>query len=595
VTKTNLLTASLLLVSTLLFSQTEKQIDSINNLYTQGLNIPQDSIIKLFLKNVKDAQKISYEAGVAGAYAKLGLVHGYQGKYEESLQYALDAISLYEKLQMPEKVAYHYSELGYGMKYRDFDRALYYMQKGKNISERNNLEEAQKNIYNNYGVLKEINKELDSALYYYTKGLELKRKLKDTIGIPYSLSNIAGVYLLRENYNKSREYLTMSLQDRLERDDSIGVAENYTQIGEVYMAEKDWNNAIPYIHKSLPISIKKEYQNLTQYNYKLLSDIYKTRRNTDSALHYFEQYLAVKDSIQSTSVKESIAALTIEFETEKKENEILKQRAQLAEKDLEVRRKNTLMYGGFGLAIILALLGYLVYNQQKLKNRQLQKEGELKEALARIETQNKLQEQRLRISRDLHDNIGSQLTFIISSIDNIKFGFPDVKEKLTDKLSGISTFTTQTIYELRDTIWAMNRNEISFEDLQSRITNFIDQAKVATSGIQFDFQIDPSIDGSQTFTSIRGMNIYRIIQEGVNNAIKYSKASKVIVSVHESEDTFKINIQDDGQGFNKENVAKGNGLQNMSKRARDLGGELKINSEDNKGTTIQLKIPKNGI
>lgn len=75
------------------------------------------------------------------------------------------------------------------------------------------------------------------------------------------------------------------------------------------------------------------------------------------------------------------------------------------------------------LTFIIKLIGFLVYNQQKLKNRQLHKENELRDALIQIETQNRLQEQRLRISRDLRDNIGAQLTFIISSIDNLKYGF----------------------------------------------------------------------------------------------------------------------------------------------------------------------------
>ncbi|HCY83071.1 MAG TPA: two-component sensor histidine kinase, partial [Xanthomarina gelatinilytica] len=105
----------------------------------------------------------------------------------------------------------------------------------------------------------------------------------------------------------------------------------------------------------------------------------------------------------------------------------------------------------------------------------LKKETELKEALIKIETQNKLQDQRLRISRDLHDNIGAQLTFIISSLDNLKYGFK-LPDNLNDKLKYISEFTSSTIYELRDTIWAMNKSEISFEDLQSRISNFIEKA-----------------------------------------------------------------------------------------------------------------------
>ncbi|MCB0458259.1 MAG: ATP-binding protein, partial [Flavobacteriaceae bacterium] len=255
-------------------------------------------------------------------------------------------------------------------------------------------------------------------------------------------------------------------------------------------------------------------------------------------------------------------------------------------------KKNTWMFGGFGLALVLGLLGYLLYNQQKLKNTQLQKESELKTALAAIETQNKLQEQRLRISRDLHDNIGAQLTFIISSIDNLKYGFPDVKDKLAAKLSGISSFTTQTIYELRDTIWAMNKNDITFEDFKSRITNFINQAKLAASGTQFEFNIDPAIDSHHSFTSVQGMNIYRIIQEAVNNAIKYADASKVEITVYETKERFKITIHDNGKGFSKTEVILGNGLNNMAKRARDIGAELNIDSEIGKGTTLYLLVPK---
>jgi signal transduction histidine kinase len=591
VTKTNLLTTTLFLVSTFLFSQTEKKIDSINNLYVQGLNIPQDSVILLFQNNKKAAEQISYDVGVADALAKLSLVYGYQGKYEESSQSIFNALRIYEKLNMHDEIAYHYAGMGYGMKYSDFPKALYYMQKGKNVAEKNNLKEVLKDIYNNYGVLKEINNELDSALYYYKRGLEIKKNLKDTVGIPYSISNIAGVYGLQKNYNKAREYFNLALQDRLKREDSIGIAENYTQIGEVYMAEEDWKNAIPFIHKSIPISIKKEYRNLTQYNYKLLSDIYKTQKNTDSALYYFEQFVAVKDSVHNIKINEKIAALSIEFETEKKENEILQQRTQLAEKDLEVRRKNTWIFGGFGLALVLGFLGYLVYNQQKLKNRQLQKEGELKEALARIETQNKLQEQRLRISRDLHDNIGSQLTFIISSLDNLKFGFPDLKQKLNDKITGISSFTSQTIYELRDTIWAMNKSEISFEDLQTRITNFINQARDASKGVSFSFEIEANKDSEYTFTSIQGMNIYRIIQEAVNNAIKYAEASQINVKVKTTDDTVSIKIVDNGKGFIEGQIIPGNGINNMKKRAHDIGGEVVVTSENKKGTRVQLVFP----
>jgi signal transduction histidine kinase len=290
-------------------------------------------------------------------------------------------------------------------------------------------------------------------------------------------------------------------------------------------------------------------------------------------------------------VQESIAQMNIEFETEKKQNEILKQRAQLAEKDLEVRRKNTFIFGSLGLAFLLGLLGYLLYNQQKLKNRQLQKESELKTALAKIETQNKLQEQRLRISRDLHDNIGAQLTFIISSIDNLKFGFTDMGEKLGNKLSGISAFTQQTIYELRDTIWAMNKESISFEDLQARIANFIEHAKSASENTEFSFNIDENVDENRVFSSVEGMNIYRIIQEAVNNALKYAAAETIEVNIERTDKKLKIEIADNGRGFDENTVQMGNGLNNMKKRAKEIGGQLDVVSIPKKATRVSLLLP----
>ena len=568
-------------------SQETRHIDSINGLYVQGLNMPQDSLVSLFMKNLREAEKVNYELGMADAYSQLSLVYGYQGKYEESTKNALEGIKIYEKLNQMDRVADYYAELGYSMKYRDLEQAVRYMQKGKAIAETNGFENELKDIYNNYGVLKEINNELDSALFYYGHSLQIKQKLNDTIGIPYSWSNLAGTYGLQKNFSKAREYFNKSLQQRLVWADSLGIAENYTQLGEVLMAEKKWSDAIPLMHKSLGISIKKHYQNLTQYNYKMLSDIYKKWNRADSALYYFEQYSAIKDSVHSLKVQETIAALNIEYETERKQNQILQQRAQLAEKDLEVRQKNSFIFGSLGLAVVLGLLGYLLYNQQKLKNRQLQKEGELKSALAKIETQNKLQEQRLRISRDLHDNIGAQLTFIISSIHNLKYGFTDIGEKLGNRLTAISNFTSRTIYELRDTIWAMNKESITFEDLRVRIANFMEHAKSASEKTKFSFIID--VDQAHLLSSVEGMNIYRIIQEAVNNALKYADATEIEVNISRTQNRFQIEIADNGTGFNQGTADHGNGLDNMKKRSHEIGADFQIKSSE-KGTTILLTI-----
>jgi len=162
---------------------------------------------------------------------------------------------------------------------------------------------------------------------------------------------------------------------------------------------------------------------------------------------------------------------------------------------------------------------------------------------------------------------------------------------VTDKLASISAFTTTTIYELRDTIWAMNKQEITIEDLQSRIANFIEKASMASNKTDFSFSISEKVDKEITFTSIQGINIYRIIQESVNNAIKYANANSNIVSIDmESKNAMVIAIVDDGVGFDTERVTLSNGLNNIKKRAKDLNGMAQISSND-KGTMVRVSFP----
>jgi signal transduction histidine kinase len=231
----------------------------------------------------------------------------------------------------------------------------------------------------------------------------------------------------------------------------------------------------------------------------------------------------------------------------------------------------------------------LIYRQQKLKNRQQVQEFQLKSAIVQIENQNQLQEQRLSISRDLHDNIGAQLTFIISSVDNIKYAFDIQNEKLDHKLQNISNFAKATIIELRDTIWAMNSNEITFEDLQIRVLNFLEKAKAAKEEIDFKFTIDKNLYDLK-LNAVFGMNVYRVMQEAINNALKYANPNQIAIDVTKIDDKVSVKISDNGVGFDLKTVEKGNGLNNMRKRIESIGGVFSMQSEVGKGTTISILL-----
>ena len=561
-----------------------KKIDSINNLPFE-VRLKDAAILdKVYLKNAEESAKIHYDLGEAKSYSNLSLVYYYQGKYEKDLAYSLKAIHIFEKLNDLENLSLEWGELGYRMKKRNLEKAIQYMQKSKQIAEKNNLQKPLLSIYNNYGVLKEMKVEYDSALFYYVKGLALKQKINDQVGIPYSLNNIAGVFVLRKQFDKAEENYQKALEIRKKINDTVGIAENYSYLGDLHLMQKDFKKAIGFYQKSTEITDKHKYLGLSQDSYRKISECFENLGEHQNALQNFKKFSALKDSLINQETNSKIAELEVKFDTNEKEK-------QLLQKQAEVETSRIKFSVAIVFAILASIIGFLFYRQQRLKNKQQHQEFELKSAMAQIESQNKLQEQRLSISRDLHDNIGAQLTFIISSLENTKFGIPNLETAVEKRLDKISDFTRNTIVELRDTIWAMNKADFTMEDLSSRIFNFVEQAQSANQNILFNFSIDENLKNKK-FSSVVGVNLYRTIQESVNNAMKYANAHHIVINAEKFQEGLKIEIKDDGKGFDTENVDVGNGLLNMKKRMEEIGGYFSINSEIGKGTSVNVELLK---
>lgn len=561
-----------------------KKIDSINNLPFE-VRLKDAAILdKVYLKNAEESAKIHYDLGEAKSYSNLSLVYYYQGKYEKDLAYSLKAIHIFEKLNDLENLSLEWGELGYRMKKRNLEKAIQYMQKSKQIAEKNNLQKPLLSIYNNYGVLKEMKVEYDSALFYYEKGLALKQKINDQLGIPYSLNNIAGVFVLRKQFDKAEENYQKALEIRKKINDTVGIAENYSYLGDLHLMQKDFKKAIGFYQKSTEITDKHKYLGLSQDSYRKISECFENLGEHQNALQNFKKFSALKDSLINQETNSKIAELEVKFDTNEKEK-------QLLQKQAEVETSRIKFSVAIVFAILASIIGFLFYRQQRLKNKQQHQEFELKSAMAQIESQNKLQEQRLSISRDLHDNIGAQLTFIISSLENTKFGIPNLETTVEKRLDKISDFTRNTIVELRDTIWAMNKADFTMEDLSSRIFNFIEHAQSANQNILFNFSIDEKLKNKK-FSSLVGVNLYRTIQESVNNAMKYANAHHIVINAEKFQEGLKIEIKDDGKGFDTENVDVGNGLLNMKKRMEEIGGNFSINSEIGKGTSVNVELLK---
>lgn len=559
----------------------KKRVDSLNALPYEEVVSNSVSLTKIYKEAAAFAQQDRYLKGETQAYEKLGLIYYYLGQYDQQRTFLLKALAGYEQLEDTPKLIAMYGGYGYQLKRWDLPKALQYMQKALRMDPQEKYIESVP-VIDNYGVLKEMLGELDSAKYYYTKALTFKENAIDSLGIPYSLHKIAGVYVMEKKFSEALPLIHRALAIRKKRKDVIGLAESYTFLGEYYQALGELEKARNYFSQSNKLARQHQYKYLAQESYRNLSDIAASLGNYPEALEQYKSYTQYKDSILNLETNNRVATLEIAFETEQKDKEILRNKARLAEKNLQLV---VLLF----LFVLAVLLGYGFWYRQRIKTVQLERENALKEALSKIEIQRQLQEQRLLISRDLHDSIGAQLTFIISSIDHLKYQWSIEQPEVNQRLEQISDFTRNTIYELRDTIWAMNKDVITGDDLESRIANFINQANIAASHIQFDFIVDDLLKSHMRLGARKGMHLYRIIQEAVNNAIKHANAKHIRVSLEQTKlpNQIELFIKDDGKGIDFISLEPGNGLNNMKKRAGEMGGIIDIRN-GNKGTEISM-------
>ncbi len=564
-------------------------LNTLANYYERKTQYPE--ALELYNQALTIIKKNNNTKGFAVVLNNMGTIYIKKGEYKKALTLLFDALKAEEELNNQNGIAQAYNNIGVVYYYlKNYDKSTKYLTKALETQEKLGNYNGLINGYTNIGAIRIYQEKYKEAIVSYEKALAISTKINDKKNESIELANIGICWVNLKNYTKAEEFYQKSLQLKDSIGDFAGKSRAYINYGEAFFKQNKYDKAKEYLKKGLAIAESNNLKKEKETAFYLLSNVFSKKNDFKNSNEYLRKYIAVKDSIYNESKAKSIAEMETKYQTEKKEKEILKQRTLLAEKELQVKQRNYMIFGSLALALILGLVGYLLVNQQKLKNRQLKKENQLKVALAKIETQNKLQEQRLRISRDLHDNIGAQLTFIISSLDNLKYGFKDMGDKLSSKLTSISEFTGQTIYELRDTIWAMNKENITFEDLQARISNFVDKAKIASRGITFSFSIDSKVDKNHVFSSVAGMNLYRIIQEAVNNSIKYASPSKIEINIFKESDLLVVSISDNGKGFDISQVEMGNGLTNIKKRARDCNAELSIQSEINKGTTITIKF-----
>jgi PAS domain S-box-containing protein len=222
-------------------------------------------------------------------------------------------------------------------------------------------------------------------------------------------------------------------------------------------------------------------------------------------------------------------------------------------------------------------------NELMQLNFKKEKEVEKLKAMALMEGQ---ENERLRISREIHDGIGQMMTAIKISSDSIDLNTVDTKGEQT-KLDYTRSLIYDVIAELRQVSSDLSPTFLYDYGLFLSVTQLASKInKIGSTQVHFSSNVQ-----QVRYSSLIEITFYRIIQEAVNNALKYSEAKNINIALIQDAEFLDLTIHDDGKGFNIQTAKQGNGLKNMASRANLIGANYSISSEPDKGVQIGLQMP----
>jgi signal transduction histidine kinase/ligand-binding sensor domain-containing protein len=226
-------------------------------------------------------------------------------------------------------------------------------------------------------------------------------------------------------------------------------------------------------------------------------------------------------------------------------------------------------------SMIFAISRYYIHQKVLVKTRELEK-------------QHALNMERLRISKDVHDDIGSGLSKIslISALANNKL---DGNIHLGKDIYQISSISKELVDNMRDLIWVLNPDNTTLDNLISRIREYCADYLDGT-GIAGIFDFPDNIPARAINREVQ-RNIFSTIKEAVNNCVKHSGATEIVIALSTDNDVLSIRITDNGSGISDSTKGSGNGLRNMKYRIESIGGQFAIQAPSGSGATISIAIP----
>ena len=500
------------------------------------------------------------------AKSEIGIAqtHKNTGNYLEAIQSNIKALAIFEKHNLTTSANKAKANI-----------ANIYLLKGDFIQAKQSLKNIVKNNYNAenaipfhslanvYGELGQ----LDSALIIDNTMISNLSNNKYKLLLSPFYNNKALCFLSLNKIDSALVYFNKSYEIDSIKNDQKNMGVNLTSLAEIYLQSGNEELAIEKLKIAYSIFKKHDIKRELQNCYNQLSKLFKSKNDYKTAILYSDSANTISSQIDNLELNSKIELLQIEYETQKKDALIETQNQKIHEQEI------------IGIIIVLILMFsassfYYIFKNKQSKQK-FKQQQQLNEAILDTETN-----ERERIAKDLHDSVGQKLSVVKMQL-SIKNADTISASKLLD----------DAIQDVRNVSHNLMPADLS-KGLIHAIENMSEQINLSSNTLQVHLQITDPVR-SLVLSKQNGLIIYRMIQELLNNAIKYSQAKNIHINMDCEKNLLKLNLTDDGIGFDVVSIEKRNGLgiKNIKDRIQQMRGNIQLESKNGNGTQYQLSIP----
>ncbi|MEP1034338.1 tetratricopeptide repeat protein [Ekhidna sp.] len=550
-----------------------------------------DSALLVHEKSLEIKIQLDDSLGMADSFNNMGIAYDELGKYNLSLTHYFKALRLYESFSDQQfSVAMVLGNIGIVYKkQKEYEKVLEYYQLALNIYEDQKSDFGITVTKGNIGSVFLHLKKFKEAITFSEEAMEGFKAVGYLRYVPYMKSNMGIAYDSLGMILQARQLYLESIKEHQSYENDYELSNTLILLSANYNVSKDFKNSEQAAQRAYEIADKI---NALEFKSRALFEWARAlagNGNFQKAYDKISIQNSLKDSLFEENKTKQIFELQTQYETEKKEQQIVLQELKLAEQTADLQRNRILLIASILAIVFIVVLTLLqrsrIRKKQQLKLQQAQLHARETEINATISSQEK---ERARYARDLHDGFGQMISILNMNLKNLKDGAkPNERQEVFDASSKV----IDDMYdELKNICFDLMPQTLIKHGLESALKEFTERINQPGK-----LQIELNTFGLEDrLTEIQEISLYRITQEWINNILKYSDATKVTLQITKDEGEITLLIEDDGSGFNKNLLisGKGNGWKNLNTRTNIIQGKLELETTPaRKGNTLIVNAP----